>query len=248
MSIVPVLLSVFVLLPAIGAALALPSTLSARPPKMDHHGLTWRAGPVRRERMQWQAAVMSAFALAGTVLSVLASNAAATEAAHGFGPHAHFALSPEGVLTAVPVGWQLWALLPSVVWLLPIPLLALATLAVPIFALQARWRLSGRSDRLFIQRSWPWQSRVLRWSEITGAFSAGATLHIETRRGPVALRADGAELDVAAVATWIAAARSQARDQTQILEPPEAGSPSELQALRARARERRRSLDRADSP
>jgi hypothetical protein len=233
MSTVALLLSIPVLL----VALALPAAASVRPPAMDHHGLVWRSGPVRRERLQWWVVLAVGAALAGTVLALLVSHAAAVEATHGVGPHAHFALTRDGILTAKPTGWQPWALLPPPVWLLPIPLLAVAALAVPIAALRARWQLTGRRDRLSVRRAWPWRTHHVRWSDVTEVYAAGATLHIETRQGGVALHADGGELDVAAAAAWLAAARDQARDEGPPLAQGTA-PPLELQALRARARPR----------
>lgn len=230
MSTIALVLSV----PALVAAVWLPAASTPTPPAMDHHGIVWRSGPVRRERLQWWAIVAVGVAVAGTVLALMASHAAAVEAAHGFGPHAHFALT-DGMLTATQTGWQPWTLLPPVVWLLPIPLLSLAALAVPISALLARWELKGSGERVSIQRIWPWRSREIRWSDLTDVYAAGATLHIETRQGEVALRADRAELDVAAVASWLAAARNQAQGEAPASSQAGPAPLAAIQALRVRA-------------
>ncbi|MEZ4239740.1 MAG: hypothetical protein R3F59_27005 [Myxococcota bacterium] len=196
MSALALLLSV----PALVTALLLPAAARPSAPRVDHRHLAWRSGPVRRERLQWWSVLAVGAAIAATVLALLVADASAVEWAHGFGPHAHFALTRDGVLVTEPVGYQLWALLPPIAWLLPIPLLAWAALAVPALALQARWRLEARADGLVVRRAWPWRSRAIAWSDVTEVYAAGATLHLETRGGALALRADGGELDVAAPA------------------------------------------------
>lgn len=225
--------------PALVAAMGLPSASSSAPPAMDHHGIVWRSGPVRRERLQWWATLAVGVAVAGTILALLANHGALIEATHGGGPHAHFALTRGGILTASPTGWQPWTLLPPVFWLLPIPLLSMAALAVPSAALLANWRLAGSSAGVSIQRAWPWHTREIAWSDVTMVYAAGATLHIETRQGAMLLRADGAELDVAAVAAWLAAARDQVQADVPASQTGSAPTAA-IQALRVRAATRLR--------
>lgn len=235
MSTIALVLSVLALVVAVG----LPSAAAATPPAMDHHRIVWRSGPVGRERLQWWAILAVGAAVAGTILALLVHQAAVLEATHGIRPHAHFALTRDGILTAKPTGWQLWALLPGA-WLLPIPLLWMAALAVPIAALQARWQLTGSGARLSVRRAWPWRTREIRWSDVTEVYAAGATLHIETPRGAVALRADRAEQDVATVAVWLAAARDQAQGEAPAASQEGATQPpAALRALRVRAATRR---------
>ena len=217
------------------AAIAIPTSASAPPPTLSPHQLRWRSGPVRRERLQWWALSLAFATTAGAVVFGLIHAAAVAEAAHGTAPHDHFALS-EGILTAEPAAMGLLTLLPPEVWLLPIPAWVVAALAAAIGVINARWHLIGRSDRLRVQRGWPWRSHDIPWDEITEVYAAGATLHIETARQSLALRADGGELDVPSVAQWIASARDQAQHGAWDQDGRDLGPLPEIRGLLARGR------------